>query len=103
MPSYNMCLQKTLLILMDTFKNQLTLISSLRQELYIWYIAGTFGKPKYCLISARSMKAKSIVAVIFEVAKIKTFECILILSICVKRAFTTLIESDGSFSEINTF
>lgn len=53
--------------------------------------------PKYCLISALSTKAKSIVPVIFEVAKIKILEYVLILSICVSSAFTTLIESDGSF------
>lgn len=72
-------------------------MSSLRQEQYIWYIAGTVGIPKYCFTSALSTKAKSIVPVIFEVAKIKIFECVLILSIWVNKAFTTLIESDGSF------
>lgn len=50
----------------------------------------------YCLMSARSRKAKSIASVTLLVVKIKTFGKLLIWSSCVKSALTTLIESLGS-------
>lgn len=47
-------------------------------------------------MSALSIKAKSIDPEILEVAMIKQFSNCLTRSICVRRVFTTLMESDGS-------
>lgn len=60
-------------------------------------MAAGVGKPRYCLMSALSMKARSMDSVIFDVVRIKTLEWRLIWSIWVKTALTTRMESDGSF------
>ena len=54
------------------------------------------GRPIYCLISARSTKAKSMASVMLEVVKINTFGYLFSLSICVSRAFTARMASEGS-------
>ena len=47
-----------------------------------------------------STKARSIAPVTFDVVSMMTLGCRLIWSICVSRAFTTLIASDGSLPDI---
>ena len=51
--------------------------------------ASTVGGPMNCLMSARSTKAMSMAPVMFEVVRMSTLRCFLILSICVSMALTT--------------
>lgn len=55
----------------NCFQN-VTFISSSKQERYILNIAAVDGGPMYCFISALSTKAMSIFSVIFEVVRITT-------------------------------
>mmetsp|Transcript_16111 Transcript_16111/g.45594 ORF Transcript_16111/g.45594 Transcript_16111/m.45594 type:complete len:239 (-) Transcript_16111:383-1099(-) len=70
--------------------------SSRTQPSRICLRTGLGGKPMYWRISARSTNARSIASVILLVVKMITFLRDLSLSICVRSAFTTRIESDGS-------
>lgn len=58
-------------VLQFCFQN-ITFISSSKQERYILNIAAVDGGPIYCFMSALSTKAMSIFSVIFEVVRITT-------------------------------
>mmetsp|Transcript_47335 Transcript_47335/g.111618 ORF Transcript_47335/g.111618 Transcript_47335/m.111618 type:complete len:279 (+) Transcript_47335:128-964(+) len=73
-----------------------TRISSSTHDRRIWYLALAEGRPMYCLMSARSTKARSIASVMLEVVMTITLRFSLSWSIWVRRALTTRMASEGS-------
>lgn len=71
--------------------------------MYICAKPFTSGQPTYCLMSARSRNAESIDEVRLLVVRIKTLGCLRIWSSWVSTAFTTRMESVGSFAKLRNF